>query len=319
MLAPFLTWLQFLLKYHLLTKALLISLPTPAPLSPFVLDLLYASSKSSPPPAVDAGCQAALPGICFYIWLTPPQKPEQSLGCSKSSLNHGTTSLSSPLPSSNSSVSRKEYMTHVSSPSLPLPLFGPENSKQSPDNLFLDLWLPLFQSPLFSGLAHCFPCNLVSSAAPSLLHLLSQALTVALAYWHLHHLCLCTHGPSNWRAQQLSLIPLPRFCLFSKDAPSSDSFRCILGALLILLYSSQTSIQSDITVVFLSASKLFDGRVCGQLIGPSMLPAIFRQLINIPLMNDHFPYSRLSNFHSFVLFYSRFQILPIFRSYICYQ
>lgn len=41
---PFLSWPQFLLKYQLLTKAPLMSLPTPAPLSPFVLVLVTTTT-----------------------------------------------------------------------------------------------------------------------------------------------------------------------------------------------------------------------------------------------------------------------------------
>lgn len=44
MLTPFLSWPQFLLKYQLLTKSPLISLPTPAPLSPFVLVLVTTTT-----------------------------------------------------------------------------------------------------------------------------------------------------------------------------------------------------------------------------------------------------------------------------------
>lgn len=98
---------------------------------------------------------------------------------------------------------------------------------------------------------------------------------------------------------------LLRFWVFSQMRPPILWFLqahlgCLIGIALLKLPFNQTP-------------QLLNGRVCGQLIGPSMRPATFGQQINISLMNDHFPYSGLPNFYLFVLFYSRFQILPIFR------
>lgn len=88
---------------------------------------------------------------------------------------------------------------------------------------------------------------------------------------------LCTWPLEPESPAALTNVSSKILSLLSNDAPSCNSFRLIFGALLIFLYPVQTSIQSDITAVFLSVSKLFSGRVCGQLIGPSMLPAAFGQ------------------------------------------
>lgn len=180
------------------------------------------------------------------------------------------------LLSSNSSSFRilsKGYMTRASSSSLPLPLFGLHHSGQSPWLPNLALWLPLLQSRTcslllsqqgvlcsFSSLVHFISCSCCCFILGS-----QSSATLYTSPLYLE-------GPASLINSSPKISSLG-----SNDAPPSDSFRLILGSLLNFLYSIQTSIQSDITAVFLSVSHLSLSSLMAERVASSLGPACYLQ------------------------------------------